>query len=126
VKLTAELFQMFRRNDIAVIRMGLQATDDLQTETHLIAGPFHPAFGELVQALLWQDAISLHIDNAGLNGGEVLIEVHPRLLSQVKGQHDDNIIALIDKNSLQTIEVRANEGVPADTVHVNGTPCTRD
>lgn len=126
VILTADLYEMFRRNDIPVIRMGLQATDDLRTETHLIAGPFHPAFGELVQALLWQNAISQHIGKTGLKGGEVLIEVPPRLLSQVKGQHDDNIIALIEKNSLQTIEVRANEKVPDGTVHVNGEPCTRD
>ncbi len=125
VEQTADLYQMFQRHDIPVIRMGLQATDDLRAETHLVAGPFHPAFGELVQSLLWQNAISLHLETHDLQGGDVLIEVPQRLLSQIKGQHDDNIIALIEKNRLQSLEVRANDRIPAGSVHVNGTVCTR-
>ena len=36
---------------IKVLRMGLQAADNL--EEQLIAGPYHPAFGEMVTARLW-------------------------------------------------------------------------
>lgn len=36
---------------IKVLRMGLQAADSL--EDQLIAGPYHPAFGEMVTARLW-------------------------------------------------------------------------
>lgn len=48
VTLTARLTQIFAEKDIAVIRAGLQS--NLELEAHLIAGPYHPAFGELVKA----------------------------------------------------------------------------
>ena len=125
VALTAELYLIFARNDIPVIRMGLQAGPELDFDADLVTGPFHPAFGELVQSAIWQDAISRHIDKEGLRGAEVLIEVHSRMLSQIKGQHDSNIIALLNKHDLRTMEVRAKDAVPEKTVHVNGLPCLR-
>jgi hypothetical protein len=105
--------------------MGLQAGPELNPDADLVAGPFHPAFGELVQSAIWQDAISRHLEKESLQGSEVLIEVHSRLLSQIKGQHDDNIIALLNKHDLRSMEVRAKDAVPEDIVHVNGLPCRR-
>lgn len=41
---------------VQVIRTGLQNTDEMQLGKSVIAGPFHPCFGDLVkgQLLLWQ------------------------------------------------------------------------
>lgn len=125
VSLTAELYRIFARHDIPVIRMGLQATAELSPQADLVAGPYHPAFGELVQSALWQDAMARHLDQEGLIGGNVVLDVNPRLLSQIKGPQDDNIIGLIDRCRLQSLEVRTNEEVPADTVNLNGKPCRR-
>ncbi len=125
VALTADLFLIFARHDIPVIRMGLQAGPELDLDADLVAGPFHPAFGELVQSAVWQDAISRHLEKEGLRGAEVLIEVHSRLLSQIKGQHDSNIIALLNKHDLRALEVRAKDVVPEKMVHVNGVACRR-
>jgi hypothetical protein len=125
VALAADLYLVFARHDIPVIRMGLQASPELDPDADLMAGPFHPAFGELVQSAIWQDAISRHLEKEGLHGGEIVIEVHSRRLSQVKGQHDGNIIALLTKHDLRALEVRAQDAVPQNTVHVNGVPCRR-
>lgn len=125
VALCAELYLIFARHDIPVIRMGLQAGPELAADSDLVAGPFHPAFGELVRSAIWQDAISRHLEKEGLRGGEVVIEVHSRLLSQIKGQHDHNIIALLNRHDLRAMEVRAKDAVPEDTVLVNGVACRR-
>jgi histone acetyltransferase (RNA polymerase elongator complex component) len=65
VALVADLYQIFHRHDIAVARMGLQAGPELSPDADLVAGPFHPAFGEMVQSALWLDAISRHLEKEG-------------------------------------------------------------
>ena len=48
VDITADMFIMLEAEGIKVIRMGLQPTSDLNSPDTLLAGPFHPSFGELV------------------------------------------------------------------------------
>lgn len=126
VQLTAELYQIFSRNEIPVIRMGLQAAEELSPQADLVAGPHHPAFGELVRSALWMDTIQRHLAREGLIEGEVLLDVNPRVLSQIKGQKDDNIMTLIDRCQLRALEIRTNADIDDQTVVINGKPCRRD
>ncbi len=48
VELTAGGWEIFEKNNIKIIRMGLQHSENLTSEKDLTAGPYHPAFGELV------------------------------------------------------------------------------
>ncbi|MBU2621319.1 MAG: radical SAM protein, partial [Proteobacteria bacterium] len=48
VSITKKAYLIFREKNIKVIRMGLQATEDLREGTSILAGPYHPAFGHLV------------------------------------------------------------------------------
>lgn len=51
------VLNVFRECDIPVIRLGLHAGEDLREEGAVLAGPFHPAFGELVESRIWRDKI---------------------------------------------------------------------
>lgn len=51
VALTARCCKRFEDNGIEVVRMGLQPADSLAES--VVAGPYHPAFGELVRSRLW-------------------------------------------------------------------------
>lgn len=51
VALTCRAYDMFVQAGIKVIRMGLQPSESL--ERTVVAGPYHPAFGELVMARSW-------------------------------------------------------------------------
>ncbi len=125
VALVADLYQIFHRHDIAVARMGLQAGPELSPDADLVAGPFHPAFGEMVQSALWLDAISRHLEKEGLQKGDVVLEAPARLLSQIKGQKDFNLLDLLQKHQLRSLEVRANPDLAEETVRINGQPCAR-
>ena len=46
---------LFACHDIPVIRMGLQATTEIQEGSSVLAGPFHPSFGEMVYSAIYQD-----------------------------------------------------------------------
>jgi len=51
VGLTATAREHFLERGVRVIRMGLQPSLDL--EQQIIAGPYHPAYGELVMSRIW-------------------------------------------------------------------------
>lgn len=66
-----------------VIRMGLQKTDEIEIGKGIVAGPFHPAFGELVLGRLYQWCI---LEACGhLVEETIVIEVAPECFSWVKG-----------------------------------------
>lgn len=46
---------LFEFHHIPVIRMGLQATTEIQDGNSVLAGPFHAAFGEMVYSAMYQD-----------------------------------------------------------------------
>ncbi len=47
----------FREQGIEVIRIGLHSSEDLEGDANIVAGPYHPAFGELVESLIYRDRI---------------------------------------------------------------------
>lgn len=53
VELCAEMSWRCRRREVPVIRWGLHNQPELTADGALLAGPWHPAFGQLVRAHLW-------------------------------------------------------------------------
>ena len=86
----SRLLRLFYENDIPVIRLGLHAGGDVQG--NLLAGVFHPAFGELCEGEIYYEAMcnSLH----GAPEGRYTVYVTPRAFSQAVGQKKKNIIRL--------------------------------
>ncbi len=52
VKLSSILVAKIELNNIRIIRVGLQPSDDIRAEGVIIDGPFHPAFRELVESYI--------------------------------------------------------------------------
>jgi len=67
VETCKELFYYFNSKKITVIRMGLQNTDIISNpenlESEVVAGPYHEAFGQLVEDSIWYDIIVGKIKN---------------------------------------------------------------
>ncbi|AIY83316.1 MAG: radical SAM protein [Clostridium baratii] len=70
VDVSKKIFTMFNNKGVNVIRIGLQPTETINTGKDIIAGPFHPAFRELVQGSLIADSIR---ENANSKSFELLI-----------------------------------------------------
>jgi Histone acetyltransferase len=51
------IYSMFVANNINVIRIGLQPTEEINYGKDLVAGPFHPSFRELVEGSIYCDII---------------------------------------------------------------------
>lgn len=55
IDITKKLMVIFENNNIDIIRVGLQATDDIKEGEDVVAGPYHPAFRELVRSRMIRD-----------------------------------------------------------------------
>lgn len=97
VELSKKLVYMFERENIDVIRVGLQTTDEINSGASVVAGPFHSSFGELVESSIYYDIIASAISSLGENA-EVIVYVNPKEISKAVGNKRNNILKF--KNSL--------------------------
>jgi histone acetyltransferase (RNA polymerase elongator complex component) len=87
VELCSEALEVFGAAGIRVIRLGLQAGEELE-KTYL-AGPYHPSFGHLVKSNIALKNMLRALE--GFGGGAPRFIVNPRELSIYKGIGGENI-----------------------------------
>lgn len=88
VALTGRAYAKLTAAGIGVVRMGLQPTASLAAS--IVAGPFHPAFGELVQSRLWLKKLRAALARL-LPGEHLAIHISLRDRSAVAGIRKQNI-----------------------------------
>ena len=110
VDVCADMLHLCRRVDIPVIRLGLHG--DPQLEDNLLAGPYHPAFGQLVRSRLWRRAL-LQVCSSNEQ-----LSVNPGDLSDVLGHRGENRQWL--KTNRPSLCVMADKDVERGSLGVNG------
>ena len=95
---------VFLRENIKVIRMGLQSSETLDDGKVVLAGPYHPAFGEMVYSYLFYLMVAAVLDEVAVGGGEN-IYIHHALkdASKVRGSKNENTKQLKKVYQLQKI-----------------------
>lgn len=105
-----ELYYFFDKKKITVIRMGLQNTDIISNpenvSSEVVAGPYHEAFGQLVEDSIWYDKILNAIKKVNTKVAEIEIEVNPENINNVIGHKKENIQKL---KELYEVEVRPRQ-----------------
>lgn len=114
VEVCKELVKLFVKKYIEVIRIGLQPTDTITNpedeKSEVVAGPFHPAFRQLVESGMWYDVIVEKIKQLNTKVKEVVVTVNPADVNNVIGQRKDNINNLRDVYDVDLI-VKADEKI---------------
>lgn len=91
IRLCADAVCLFRNHGIRILRIGLHGSDLTQSDS-ILAGPFHPAFGELVfQEIYRRAAIRLLKDN---KEPHVTLTVQKGCLSKLIGPKRCTVLAL--------------------------------
>ena len=108
VETCKQLVRMFTNKNIEVIRVGLQNTEEIQSE--VVAGPFHPAFRQLVESSMWYDAIVEKIKKLNVKVKEVEVTVNPIDINNVIGHKKENVLKLKDTYEVDLI-VKQDEKV---------------
>ena len=107
---SAAILPLFNQAKITVLRIGLHASDTL--ESSVVAGPYHPAFGELVESRILFIKLEEQLDAMNIpKDAKIIIRTRPELLSKLIGQKRYNINAIETKYSLESIRVLADSQV---------------
>lgn len=107
VETCKELVKMFSKKNIEIIRIGLQNTDSItdpsKEESEVVAGPYHPAFRQLVESGIWYDAIVDKIKKLNAKVKKVEVTVNPHDANNVIGHKRENIEKLKELYTLDLI-----------------------
>ena len=91
IQIVKKLLVLFYVNNINVIRVGLQATEDIQLGKGIVDGPYHAAFRELVEGEMIKDYLHyLVIQNKTVSCIEV--KTNNKNISKVVGNKKSNRI----------------------------------
>ncbi len=108
----AELLEIYENNHINVIRIGLQPTDSISETGEVEAGPFHPAFRQLVEARLMLNKMERYVRQNGFEKiPDIVIEANPKEISNVVGQKRQNIIKLKEMFNFKNIKVETKDEI---------------
>lgn len=87
VDLCAKLLPRLEDAGVRVIRVGLHAEQNV--EARKLAGPYHPAFRELVQSRVFLDNLLPALEQRGT--GSYIVKVHPKAISVALGEKRSNL-----------------------------------
>ena len=99
--------------------MGLQASDDLQNDSTVLAGPHHPAFGHLVHSEIFLDKARSEIESTGCAKDTLAIFVNPRSVSKMRGLNNSNIRLLKNRYHFKSIKVVPDISLAEEEVNVS-------
>lgn len=108
----------FEEANIPVIRLGLQTTREMEQPGTVVAGPFHPAFGALVESSSWLDQASAMLRMRNVKQKRVTFYVPPRKESAFRGQHNENLSVLAKRFDL--IDIQVKKGTSLEVQFVSG------
>lgn len=117
VETSKELMLLFNKKNIKVIRAGLQNTDEItdpeNKNSQVVAGPYHPAFRQLVESALWYDAISAKIKKVNMKIKDVKIETNQQDINNIIGHKKCNVLKikeLYDTNLIVKVNNNIKKG----------------
>lgn len=107
----AAILLIFEEAGIPVIRIGIQPTEELCSAHGIIAGPFHPAFRELVESRIAYDMMEYLMRKLPLTPHKVVFRVHPRYLSTALGNKKGNVTKISSEWGIASITVCPDDAV---------------
>lgn len=111
-----EIVDLFNRHKINVIRIGLQNTEEItdpnDKSSSVIAGPYHPAFRQLVEASMWYDAIVNKIKKVNAKVKKVKIIANDVNVNNIIGHKKENILKLKEIYDVDIVIEKNNDVKP--------------
>lgn len=96
---------LFEQHGIPTIRTGLQATEELDKGNVVLAGPYHPAFGEMVDSYVFYIMLAHCVESILLSHqrDDIIIHHHSRDTSKIRGIYNENIKRLKNIYGIKTL-----------------------
>lgn len=103
------LYVMLLANNINVIRIGLQPTTEINEGGELVAGPFHPAFRELVEGSLYNECMFDEITKSKCKN--IVVNINSRDISKLYADKKKKFNDTIKQIETKNIKIVQNDSV---------------
>lgn len=123
ILLSKYLLIIFESNNIDIIRLGLQSSDNISEDGDVVAGPFHDSFRELVESEIYFDLIEEYLLKNDLRNSKLEIECFKSEVSKIAGNKRKNILFFKDSYGID-IKIKSNS-IDKNTLLFNGTNIDR-
>lgn len=110
INICKKLLVLFEKNNIEVIRIGLQPTENIVEGKEVVAGPFHPSMRQLVISSIYRDMMEYMLKNS-MNIKKMEIFVHPKEISDILGQKRSNLDYIKEKYKIENIAIIQNDEI---------------
>jgi len=107
------------KRKINVIRLGLQSSLSLQAEDVIIAGPWHPSFGQIVKGEVYYRMIETALRKLRVEKGPLEISVADKELNLVVGLKKRNLKLLSEKYPLIEFKTSVDNSLSRYTVKID-------
>ena len=107
IDITKILYSMYDKEGIKVIRIGLQPTEEINENKDVISGPFHPAFRELVEGKIINEAIFSYVEDSLEESLEIYI--NNKDISKLYCNRKEFFNEFINKNKVKRFKVIQDE-----------------
>lgn len=102
-----EIADLFNHHKINIIRIGLQNTEEItdpkEEKSEVVAGPYHPAFRQLVEGRMWYDVIVSKIKKYNTKVKVVEIKANSEDINNIIGHKKENIKKLKENYDVEVI-----------------------
>ncbi|MCQ8212303.1 radical SAM protein [Cetobacterium somerae] len=110
IKRCKKIYSLLDYNNINIVRVGLQPTEELNDNENVLGGPFHPAFRELVVGEIYYDFLKKINDIEE----KLEVETNERNVSKIVG------INKINREKLgKNLKIKINNTMKIDAIKVN-------
>ena len=105
-----KIYSLLDYNDIKIIRVGLQPTDELNDNENVLGGPYHPAFRELVVGEIYYDFL------------KEIYKIEQKLEVETNEKNVSKIVGInkINREKLgKNLNIKINNTLEIDIIKVN-------
>ncbi len=125
VELCKRLLHRALLSGVPIVRMGLQPTVDLERDGTILAGPYHPAFRQMVEGELCFDLLE-KLTPLCTDGAEAItVSCSPSKIADFVGQKRSNIRRLFRDRGIRVGRVRGDSSLTPYEVVVEGSSGSR-
>lgn len=114
-----EVYRLFLREGVEVIRIGLCSSENLSSKETYSAGPNHVAIGELVESAIYFDLVSADLNGKTTEGRVLRVCVNDRDVSKAAGQNRANKLALASNYRLKCVKIIGDPDLPKYKVKIS-------
>lgn len=116
IKTCKDIMILFAFYDIPIIRIGLQTSSSINDDAEVVAGPYLPNIGEMVESELICDMILYYMHDKVKNE-LIRLSVNPTMVSKLIGYRRQNI-EVITRELNSEFVVSQDKKLPEDTIRI--------